>query len=348
MKFDKKVIAKLNKCYSIAPLYYKGYQCLLVAAEKLGPCYLFDLNGNLLDTIWEGPGGVMTMVQVPDTDGQFLAVHEFYSPNDSANARIVVATPGENGWKISELVSLPFVHRFDVLRRNGISYLIACTIKSAHSHKDDWSSPGKVYTAVLPDDLSEFSSSNQLKLGVLMEGLYRNHGYCRLGGEEANSCLVTADQGVYRITPPDDRMGTWTVRQLTSEPTSDAVIVDLDMDGEQELFTFTPFHGETIRISKYVSGKYQQIYSNHGSTEFLHAICSGRIAGKNAVVVGHRKGNKGLYMYTYDHQSSSYEFQQIDSGGGPANAYIYHYNDEDRIIATNYESGEVVIYTLHP
>jgi hypothetical protein len=111
MKFDKKVIAKLNKCYSIAPLYYKGYQCLLVAAEKLGPCYLFDLNGNLLDTIWEGPGGVMTMVQVPDTDGQFLAVHEFYSPNDSANARIVVATPGENGWKISELVSLPFVHK---------------------------------------------------------------------------------------------------------------------------------------------------------------------------------------------------------------------------------------------
>lgn len=348
MKFSKKVIVRLNKCYSIAPLYYKGNQCLLVAAEKQGPCYLFDVDGNLLDTVWEGPGGVMTMAQVPGTDGRFLAVHEFYSPNDSANARIVAATPGENGWEISDFVSLPFVHRFDILRRNGVSYLVACTIKSAHLHKDDWSSPGKAYTAVLPDDLSEISVANPLKLEVLMEGLYRNHGYCRVTGEDYDSCLVTADQGVFRITPPAERTGSWTVRQLTSEPTSDAVLIDLDMDGEDELFAFTPFHGETITISKCISGEYRQVYSNHGSTEFLHAICSGQIAGKNAVVAGHRKGNKGLYLYTYDHRLSSYKFEQIDQGGGPANACIYHHDGEDRIIATNYESGEVVIYTLLP
>ena len=77
MKIKKKVLAHLNKCYAIAPLFYQGKRQFLVAAEKADPCYLFDQDGTLQDTLWTEPGGVMTMVQVPGTNGQLRSTAKF-------------------------------------------------------------------------------------------------------------------------------------------------------------------------------------------------------------------------------------------------------------------------------
>ena len=55
MQVKKKVISSLTKCYSIAPLHYHNRDYFLVAAEKQDPCYLFDMEGNRVDTIWEKP-----------------------------------------------------------------------------------------------------------------------------------------------------------------------------------------------------------------------------------------------------------------------------------------------------
>ena len=45
MKFEKKVISDLNKCYAISDLTFQGEHCFLVAAEKDDPCYLFSEDG---------------------------------------------------------------------------------------------------------------------------------------------------------------------------------------------------------------------------------------------------------------------------------------------------------------
>ena len=347
MKAVKKVIANLNKCYSVAPLYYNQKSHFLVAAEKQDPCYLFDMDGNLVDTVWEGPGGVMTMVQVPGTNGQFLATHKFYSPNDSKGAKIVIVTPLEKGgWEVRTLVELPFVHRFDILERDGRSYLIACTIKSGHRHIDDWSMPGKVFTACLPEDLSSFNEKNQLKLSVLKEGLLKNHGYCHLAENGLQSSLISAEQGVFKITPPSGQENEWKIEQLIHDAVSDAVLVDLDLDGQKELAVLAPFHGAKIEIYKKQEGKFQKVYTYDKPAEFTHAIYGGDLCGSPAFVVGHRKGERNLLIFTWDAQKGVYQAEVLDHNCG--SAYVYHYvkDGHEVLISANREIDEVAMYRL--
>ena len=120
----------------------------------------------------------MTMTPVPGADGQFLATHKFYSPNDSKNAKIVIATrKGKGDWEIRTLCEAPFVHRFGILRRGGVNYLIVCCLKTGHEYKNDWRFPGACFASELPKDLSGFRDGKTLRLEPVMEGMLRNHGF---------------------------------------------------------------------------------------------------------------------------------------------------------------------------
>ncbi|MBO6046587.1 MAG: hypothetical protein J6P61_02430 [Erysipelotrichaceae bacterium] len=346
MKVTKKVIAHLNKCYSIASLHYHDQDFVLVAAEKQDPCYMFDLKGHQVDTIWEGPGGVMTMQQVPGSDGIFLATHKFYSPNDSAEAKIVVVTPVEGEWIVRTLVDLPFVHRFDVLTRNGVNYLIACALKSGHDYKNDWSHPGAVYAAVLPDDLSQFNDDHQLELTLIKDNMLKNHGYYRNVKEGIESAVISCDNGVFRFIPPEAIDGQWTIETLLETPGSDAVLVDLDGDGLEELAVLSPFHGERISIYHLNEGKYERVYDFEEDAPFTHAIYGGDLCGTKAVVIGHRQGKRNLMAFTYNKDLQQYEMQILDEDCGSAN--VMHYVDEgkDIIIGANREIDEIAMYII--
>jgi hypothetical protein len=347
MIVNKKVISNLEKCYSIAPLKYEGKQHFLVAAEKTDRCILFNEDGIEVDTVWTQPGGVMSMVQVPESNGQFLATHKFYSPNDSKEAKIVIVTPISKGyWEVRTLVELPHVHRFDIVNRNGVNYLIACALKSGHEGKDDWSMPGKVYVAVLPDDLSKFDDDNQLELIVLKDNMLKNHGYYRVNDEGIDTCVISADCGVFQFIPPETKDGEWEIKELLSTPASDAVLVDLDGDGEKELAVLSPFHGDQISIYKQNKGKFEKFYDYEKPAEFTHAIYGGMLCGKPALVVGHRQAERNLLVFTYNDVTKKYEVHIIDEDCGPANVYHYMKDGKDILISTNREIDEVAMYTL--
>ena len=352
MNIEKKIISNLNKCYSLAELSYQGKHCFLAAAEKKDSCYLFAEDGTQLETVWERPGGVMTMAQVPGSDGQFLATHKFYSPNDSMDAEIVIATPQGNGnWEIRTLCSAPFVHRFGILNRGGADYLIVCCLKTGHEHKDDWRFEGACYGAQLPGDLSSFDKAHPLKLTLLKGAMLKNHGYCtiRHGGHDA--ALVACEQGTFLFDPPAVPGADWEITRILDIPSSDSILMDFDGDGKLELGCISPFHGASLTIwhldehGRYVpQWKYERPESE---TEMIHATCACTLLGKPAWVAGWRKGTRDTIAITWDAASGNYKTEFIDRNTGCANAMHFINKDgQDVIVGTNREIDEIAMYTI--
>lgn len=343
VQYIKQVVCSLEKCYALSTLMFGGEEHLLVAAEKHAPCYLLGSDGTVVDTVWEEPGGVMTMVPVPGREGTFLATHQFYSPNDAKNAKLICAEFCAAGsWRITTIAELPFVHRFDIIEKNGVCYVLACTLKSGHEYKNDWRFPGKLWAGVLGEDPSE-----PLELAVIKDGLSFNHGYTRYVENGVVSGIVSSEQGVFRVTPPAKSGGEWQIEQLLDQFCSDAVLTDLDGDGVPELFTISPFHGNMIRIwHQNEGGAYEQVYTYPEELPFLHAICNGTVYGLPAVFVGNREGDRLLLCFTW--KNGAYSAEIVDSGCGPANCLLFEREGKPVLLASNREVSEVALYEIEP
>lgn len=352
MKVEKKVISNLNKCYSMAELDYKGEHCFLVAAEKSDPCYLFAEDGTKLETVWTQPGGVMTMTQVPGTDGQFLSTHKFFSPNDSAEAKIVIVTPkGKDDWEVRTLCKTPFVHRFGILNRAGVNYLLVCCLKTGHEYKNDWRFAGACYGAELPKDLSSFDDEHLLELELLQDNMLRNHGYCKISRGGHDAAVVGCEEGTFIFDPPAVKGEKWNITQIHNLPSSDSVLMDFDGDGKLELGCISPFHGASLTIYHLDEfGNYcpQWKYPQPEKvTDFLHATCACEILGKPTWVVGWRKGTRDTIAITWDAEAGDYKTEFIDQSTGCANALHFKNKDGvDVIVGTNREIDEIAMYTI--
>ena len=315
----------------------------MAAAEKKNPCYSFDLQGRLCDTIWEGPGGVMTVCQVPG-EPILMATQKFYSPNDSAEAKIVYYRRVDGAWKCEVLCELPFVHRFGVLERGGRRYLIACTLKSAHAFKNDWTCPGRIWVAPFPEDITRYSAENPLGLTPLVSGLYKNHGFeiCRDG--EGTFAMVACENGVYKVVPPADPEGDWSCEQLLDTPASDVLYLDFDGDGERELLVLSPFHGDTLTIHKKIDGAFAEVFRHPKRLPFLHAIWGAEIGGRVYGFIGNREEDRDLFAIYWN--GERYVYDALDQGAGAANVLHFRRGEEDCLLAANRETDEIAVYSL--
>lgn len=344
MQYSKKVIASMPKAYAIGMFDGEDAKSFVIGVEKDGPIRRFALDGTPMETVTEGPGGVMTITQVPGRKDQLLATSEFFSPNfGSDTAGIVSYTRAADGtWSSHRICDLPYVHRFGVLTgADGQLWLIACTIKGAcRKIKNDWLTPGAVYVAKLGDHLE----TETVELTELSGCQLQNHGFWT--NADHTLALVSTAAGVFRYVPPATADGDWSVSCLIVQPTSDICVADFDGDGKDEILTLSAFHGDTLSVWHETENEdtYAKVWEDPEKRDFLHAIWSGEIYGEPCAVIGNRKGGRDLFRVHY--ADGSYQLEMIDHDRGPANCWVLTDGDVTRVIAANRETDEVALYDV--
>ncbi len=344
MNIQKQVLATLKGCYSCNSIELDGRTNILLASEGENACLAWSApDYKQSHTVWEGPGGTMSIVPIPGTNGEFLAVQKFFRMFDWEEAKVVHVRPQANGgYEVTDILPLPYVHRFDLLTVGGRHYFIGCTLATKKATKEDWSSPGKIW-------VGEYTGVGPMSITVLKDGLTKNHGYSRLVQDGVMRGLVTCDEGAFEVTPPQAAGGEWGVRQFMDWPISDISAIDIDGDGELEFATIEDFHGPYFRIYKKIDGAFKKVFEHPEVTEFYHVVVGATLAGEPVFIGGCRRGKQQLF-YVRAKRKSPLELEAvvIEEGVGPSNVYVLHEKGRDIIVAANRETDESALYFVTP
>lgn len=345
MRYTKRLLAEMDHCYAVTVMQAEGEPNAFFAAENKGPCLAVDCaTKQKRRTVWEEPGGTRSMVAIPGHPGEFLAVQKFYRLFDWEEACLVWVRPdGKGGYETRELVTTAYLHRFDILQRDGRAWLVICTLAAHKQTREDWSCPGSIYVAPMPASWDE-----AVRLTPLKEDCFQNHGYARISLDGHDAGLVTCAQGVFEVIPPPAGSERWEVRQIMDMPTSDADWIDIDGDGENEIATIEAFHGCYFRIYKKTDGQYRKVFEHPEATEFYHVVKAGYLAGKPCFVGGCRRGRQQLFVVYWDAEGGRFRWDLVDEGVGPSNVWIHHGADGDEIYAANREAAQAAVYTVDP
>ena len=342
MPIEKRFLASMNRCYAVAHIVVDGQARLLVATEGEGPCLAWSGPGyERSHVVWEGPGGTMSMVPIPGTNGEFLAVQKFFRMFQWEEAKIVHVrpAPGER-YEVSDVLALPYIHRFDLLPCAGRLYFIGCTLAAHKETKDDWSHPGAIW-------VGEYAGPGPLRVTVLKDGLTKNHGYSRLERDGRVYALVTCEQGAFEVAPPAAPGEPWTVRQFMDWPISDIAALDVDGDGELEYATIEPFHGSHFRVYKRAGGAFTKVFEHAEVSEFYHVVVGTTLQGRPAFIGGCRRGRQQLFCVRAA-RTTPLELQAevIDEAVGPSNVHVLHEAQRDLLLSANREKAEAALYVV--
>lgn len=349
MRFEKKILeSDFTRCYAVASFAARGETRVFFATEGEGACVAFsgpELGSR--EVVWEQPGGCMGMVPVPGRPGDFLAVQRFFKLFQWDEACLVwVEAKAGGGWEVHPLVTLPYLHRFDILHgADGRAHLVVCQLSTAKETREDWSNAGVIHTALLPDDWN-----GELRLTPLKTDLFQNHGYCRVTVDGRERGLITGREGVFLATPPTGEGDAWTLEKILDEAVSDAAFADIDGDGEDEMACIEAFHGNTFRVYKKVDGKFTCIHELDDHSDFYHVVWGGKLAGENVFIGGCRRGSQALFVLAM--RDGRMEYRLVEGGVGPSNATVLHATAEnahitggrDMILSANREIAEAAVY----
>lgn len=346
MNIHKQKLAELEGVYSTSVIVLNGEQYLVGASEnREKESFLFSPPRWEKSLLWKKPGGVMNVTQTPGSPRLF-SITDFYPVFQSENAAVCEITPMGDfkvPWKINKVLSVPFVHRIGLIRNADITYLLCCSLCKSKKFQEDWSTPGSLFISAVP----EKGNADAWQLKEVFTGLSKNHG---LFIYRDNQVFVAAEEGVFFFDfSRYDLNESIKPRHISKIPTSDIFIDDIDNDGNLEMGTIEPFHGNSFALYRLLDTGLALLHRS--DLEFGHVAWIGQLFGFPSAITANRGGDKAMVLYqnkTGNIATDRWEKTIIDRGTGATQISVFSGQGKVYIFAANHGVGEIALYTIVP
>lgn len=341
--FYKLKLGQIEDCYAVLGTEINDTPYYVFGGEGTGSmrAYSGDSFQNC-SIIWEGGGGTMSIVRIPDHEDVLLASRGFYSMVESKDSSIEIIRYKDGSFTHEPIARLEYLHRFDtLLAPDGVRYILAASLHGGKKDMGDWSRPGHLYCGTMPDNLYE---SFNVQLTRLPGDFHMNHGFCKGTWSGREAAFTASREGVFVILPPESRESDWIIEQLIDQPASDIAVADVDSDGNMEIAVILPFHGDQLKVFRWELGQYREVYSHPVDNDFYHAVISGKIDGELLFAVGARKNTAELFLLRWNAEDRQFFPQRLDVGPGPSNLSILNRPNGDCLLAANRMISEAAVY----
>jgi hypothetical protein len=332
----KKVILNIESVYT-ANAFQIGSEMFVAAGSETKPeVYLYNLTTGNSSLVTGCPGGVMSFIPVPGNPELFFSIMGLFPPFIGAEAGVFIHRRTGDKWETQKAMDLPFAHRCEILNRNGKNYLFAASVSKHKENPDDWSKTGEMYLIRLEDDIKL-----PLKPEIIDNSLTRNHGMLRKSIEGTETVCMSGVDGIFYFEQqPGDK---WVKKSLFDKEVSEFCFIDLDGDGQEELVTIEPFHGEALNVYKRNGLKWELKFTD--SLSFGHGLSCGLLNSEPVIIVGNRRGSFTLDMFKVtDFASGNFSREVLEEDSGPTQTQVFTANNTDYILSANQKKNEVAVY----
>ena len=330
---EKKSILEIQSVYTANAFTINGVPHVGAGSETTPAVYVHDLSTGDSSLVDGCPGGVMSFVPAPGHPELFYSVMGLFPPFVGKEAGIFMHRRTGAGWVTSKAMALPFAHRCDILEKDGRSWLFAASCSKFKAEPADWSQSGELYVIPL-DETTGLPGVPEL----IYDKIWRHHGMLKARVHGDDTLLFSGAEGIFHMVREG---GKWTVERLFDHEVSEFGLIDLDGDGQDELVTIEPFHGNSLNIYKQVGASWEKRYSDE--LWFGHGLSCGLFRGEPVVVVGNRRGPLTLNLYR-PQADGSFAREILEEQAGPTQTQVFTAGGQDYILSANQLKNEVALY----